>query len=141
MTTDWPGEWLRGVLEVCVLRTLAEDPTYGYAISSRLEQAGIGAVKGGTLYPLLTRFERAGLVAVEWRTGTSGPARKYYTLTPVGRAELAEQAAGWVRFAELTRGFVADLTPARAAGEERSRVNDEPSTAAAAGTEAEERRS
>ncbi|WP_448070843.1 PadR family transcriptional regulator [Georgenia yuyongxinii] len=107
MTTDWPGEWLRGALEVCVLRVLADGPTYGYAISARLEEAGIGAVKGGTLYPLLTRFERAGLVDVEWRTGESGPARKYYALTGAGRTELATLAERWAEFADLTRGFVA----------------------------------
>ncbi|MFD1505423.1 PadR family transcriptional regulator [Georgenia yuyongxinii] len=125
MVDDWPGEWLRGALEVCVLRVVADGPTYGYAISARLEEAGVGAVKGGTLYPLLTRFERAGLVEVEWRTGESGPARKYYALTGEGRTQLTTLAERWARFADLTRGFVADSPvspdPSRSAPQRESR--------------------
>ena len=43
-TASWPSEWLRGVLGACVLRVIADGPTYGYAISAALEDAGIGAV-------------------------------------------------------------------------------------------------
>lgn len=103
---EWPPDWLRGVLGVCVLRVLADGPTYGYAISLRLEQEGIGAVKGGTLYPLLSRYEAAGLVEAQWRAGEGGPGRKYYELTDAGRRELATEAARWARFADLTRDLV-----------------------------------
>ena len=48
----WPAEWLRGVLELCVLAVVAEGETYGYAVISRLREAGLGTVKGGTLYPV-----------------------------------------------------------------------------------------
>ena len=106
----WPSEWLRGVLEVCVLRVLAEGPTYGYAISVQLAEAGLGTVKGGTLYPLLSRFETAGLVTVEWRAGEGGPGRKFYRLTEAGHARLHDDAARWRGFAELTRDFVAGQT-------------------------------
>ncbi|MEE6272137.1 PadR family transcriptional regulator [Georgenia wangjunii] len=109
MTTQaWPSEWLRGVLEVCVLRAVAKAPTYGYAIAADLEAAGLGSIKGGTLYPLLTRFEKAGVVAPEWRTGDAGPARKYYAITERGRAELAELT---VRWAEFTRSVTDHLIP------------------------------
>jgi PadR family transcriptional regulator, regulatory protein PadR len=70
----WPSEWLRGVLEVCVLRVLADGETYGYAVASRLADSGLGVVKGGTLYPLLSRLENAELVTVQWRAGTVGRA-------------------------------------------------------------------
>lgn len=108
MDHPWPADWLRGVLEVCVLRVLADGPTYGYAIGARLAEAGLGAPKGGTLYPLLSRFEAAGLVRVEWRAGESGPGRKYYDLTDEGRATLATQAARWTHFARLTTDLVQD---------------------------------
>lgn len=98
-TEAWPSEWLRGVLEVCVLRAVAEAPTYGYAIAADLEAAGLGTIKGGTLYPLLTRFEKAGVIAPEWRTGDAGPARKYYALTDRGEKELIELTARWSEFA------------------------------------------
>ncbi|MDO5696676.1 MAG: PadR family transcriptional regulator [Dermatophilus congolensis] len=103
---EWPTEWMRGVLEVCVLAVLDGGPTYGYAISASLEGAGLGTVKGGTLYPLLGRLEAAGLVEVQWRAGESGPGRKYYELNEAGRAVFAEKSAAWARFTECTRALV-----------------------------------
>ena len=108
MDQPWPGDWLRGVLEVCVLRVLADGPTYGYAIGARLGEVGLGVPKGGTLYPLLSRFEAAGLVRVEWRAGESGPGRKYYELTDAGRSTLVAQAQRWSDFARLTTDLVQD---------------------------------
>lgn len=97
---EWPGEWLRGVLELCVLRVLADGPTYGYQISARLDSGGLGAVKGGTLYPLLKRFEQSGRVEIEWRPGDGGPGRKYYVLTTQGQADLVSMSRRWRAFAE-----------------------------------------
>lgn len=110
----WPSEWLRGVLGVCVLRVLLDGPSYGYAITQRLAEAGLGAVKGGTLYPLLGRFEEAGHVEVEWRPGEGGPGRKYFALTPAGREHAREQATRWGAFTTTTRG----LTDGALAGRE-----------------------
>ena len=98
----WPSEWLRGVLELCVLGVLADGPTYGYAIAARLEAAGLGVVKGGTLYPLLARLELEQLVKSSWSAGDGGPGRKYFTLTPQGRSELAHRAQLWGRFVDGT---------------------------------------
>jgi PadR family transcriptional regulator PadR len=99
----WPGEWLRGALGLCVLGVLADGPTYGYAISQRLTEVGLGTVKGGTLYPLLARFEKDGLVESSWQVGDAGPGRKYFTLTGAGRGHLAEQSRDWDRFVAATR--------------------------------------
>jgi len=93
-----PSEWLRGVLELCVLRVIAEGPTYGYAIAARLAAAGFGDVKGGTLYPLLARLEKNLLVTVVWRTGDGGPERKYFTLTDAGHRELEHGLDRWQAF-------------------------------------------
>lgn len=98
----WPSEWLRGVLGVCVLRILEDGATYGYAIATRLEQAGLGVVKGGTLYPLLGRLETAGWVEVDWRPGAGGPGRKYYALTSDGRRQAVDQAQSWAAFTTVT---------------------------------------
>lgn len=105
--SEWPAEWMRGVLEVCVLAVLDGGPTYGYAISASLEQAGLGVVKGGTLYPLLGRLEAAGLVEVQWRAGESGPGRKYYELNDAGRRALADKSRAWLRFTDRTREMLA----------------------------------
>lgn len=93
---------MRALLGLCTLRALESGPSYGYAIIAELERAGLGAVKGGTLYPLLTRYETAGWVETEWRAGTAGPGRKYFSLTSEGRAELESQRHGWQEFAAVT---------------------------------------
>jgi PadR family transcriptional regulator PadR len=95
------------VLEVCVLRVLADGVTYGYAIATRLSESGLGVVKGGTLYPLLNRLESAGLVTTQWRAGDGGPGRKYYLLTDDGQTQLQRTAAQWSRFTEVTGAIIA----------------------------------
>jgi PadR family transcriptional regulator, regulatory protein PadR len=109
----WPSDWLRGVLELCVLGALQAGPSYGYAIAQSLEQAGLGAVKGGTLYPLLGRLEAEQLVEATWQVGDSGPGRKYFALTAAGRDALRARAGRWHRFVEITAAVVDTAEPAR----------------------------
>ena len=106
------SEWLRGVLELCVLRVLAGGPTYGYAITAELAAAGLGDIKGGTLYPLLGRLEKNGLVVAEWRAGEGGPGRKYFALTAAGRAELDDGTAHWHEFASTVGAHLSGGPPA-----------------------------
>lgn len=103
---DWPSDWLRASLGLCALRALETGPSYGYAIIADLAEAGLGEIKGGTLYPLLTRFEHGGLVTTEWRPGDGGPGRKYFSLTPAGRAELDRLRTDWARFTAVTTDFL-----------------------------------
>ena len=111
-TTTWPGDWLRGVLEMAVLRVLATEPaSYGYAISVALERNGLGAVKGGTLYPLLARLEQAAYVQTRWEAGDGGPGRKYYTITDSGRSHLSSTSAAWCEFAQTTASFLREDAP------------------------------
>ncbi|MEM8904526.1 MAG: PadR family transcriptional regulator [Actinomycetota bacterium] len=95
---DVPANWLRGVLEPCLLALLADGETYGYELAARLESGGIGPVKGGSLYPALGRLEQDGRVVAEWRPGDGGPGRKYYRLTDAGRASVADNARRWRTF-------------------------------------------
>ncbi|MDO4916873.1 MAG: PadR family transcriptional regulator [Rothia sp. (in: high G+C Gram-positive bacteria)] len=97
-SNDYPAEWLRGILGPCVLQLLGAGPAYGYALIGALKDAGLGEIKGGTLYPLLTRYEKQGLVKTEWRAGDGGPGRKYFALTQEGRAELKKISAQWEYF-------------------------------------------
>ncbi len=101
MNNERKTQWLRGVLDLCVLTALTGGERYGYELAQHLEEAGLGKVKGGTLYPLLARLEKSGHVASQWREGTQGPGRKYYSLTKDGRAYLAQQSANWVKFSGL----------------------------------------
>lgn len=99
-------QWIRGVLDLCILGTLRDRERYGYDIARRIEQAGLGRVKGGTLYPLLGRLEEAGLLTAEWRPGDRGPGRRYYLLTAEGRKLLDEQRTDWKTFAAQTTALL-----------------------------------
>lgn len=101
------GQWLKGVLDLCVLGVLRDGEAYGYQLSRMLEEAGLGVIKGGTLYPVLNRLESDGYLDVSWRASEQGPDRKYYTLTTAGSAVLESAAKEWVVFAETTRALMA----------------------------------
>ncbi|MEO7752747.1 MAG: PadR family transcriptional regulator [Terracoccus sp.] len=105
-TQRWPAEWLRGVLEVCTLAVLADGPAHGYAVASRLETAGLGQIKGGTLYPLLTRLETGGLLTSSWEAGGAGPGRKVFTITGEGTRALAERADLWAAFTSVATELI-----------------------------------
>ncbi|MGD9749623.1 MAG: PadR family transcriptional regulator [Acidimicrobiia bacterium] len=93
-----PRDWVRGVLEPCLLGLLADGEAYGYALAARLEAAGVGEVPGGSLYPALLRLEKQGLLHSQWRAGDGGPGRKYYALSAEGHAVLRRQAEQWAAF-------------------------------------------
>ncbi len=103
---DWPSDWLRGVLGLAALAVLADGDAHGYVVATRLAEAGLGTVKGGTLYPLLGRLEAAGHVQADWQPGSGGPGRKVYALTAAGRDHLARDAGRWLDFTQLTRGLL-----------------------------------
>jgi PadR family transcriptional regulator, regulatory protein PadR len=95
------SQWLRGVLDLCVLAVLhGGSEAYGYQLAQALQRSGLGAIQGGTLYPVLLRLERLDLVSSVWREGRSGPARRYYRLTPLGEATLQRAVADWRVFAD-----------------------------------------
>ena len=108
---EWPSDWLRATLGFLALRALEPGPSYGYAIIANLEQNGLGVIKGGTLYPLLTRYEAAGLVVTEWRPGEAGPGRKYFALTEHGRTELERLREEWARFTEISNNYLRATRP------------------------------
>ena len=88
-------EMLKGTLEGCVLQVISAEETYGYAITRRLNDLGFTEVIDGTVYTILLRLERNGLLQVEKRPSEVGPPRKFYTLNDAGRAELATFWAKW----------------------------------------------
>jgi PadR family transcriptional regulator PadR len=95
-------EFKRGALELIVLHLLSGREAYGYEIVSELTNRTNGSleVTDGTLYPVLYRLERAGLVAVRWETPARGVPRKYYRLTDEGRRELRMLRKEWMGFAQ-----------------------------------------
>ncbi|MFG2653270.1 PadR family transcriptional regulator [Streptomyces sp. NPDC048436] len=93
------ASWTRAALPLCLLGILdREEKSYGYALLSRLADAGMDGVKAATLYPALTRLEEEGAVEVEWGAGEGGPGRKYYRITGEGRKRLRRDQAAWGEF-------------------------------------------
>jgi PadR family transcriptional regulator PadR len=113
VTSSHDPQLLKGVLSMVLLHLLAEQESYGYEVAQRLQAAGFADVLEGTVYPALTRLEREGRLATRLVPSPSGPARKYYRLTPAGREALADATALWARHvagveAVLSRPLPAD---------------------------------
>ena len=84
----------KGILEYCILAVLKDQDLYASEILKHLKQAKLLVVEG-TLYPLLTRLKNADLLHYRWEESTSGPPRKYFTLTEEGVAFLDELKITW----------------------------------------------
>lgn len=90
-------EWMRGAAPLAVLTLLDRGEMYGYELVEALERSSGGLLSMGqsTVYPLLYNLEGRGHVAPVWRSAPSGRRRKYYRITPAGRAWLDGQRAQW----------------------------------------------
>jgi PadR family transcriptional regulator, regulatory protein PadR len=75
----------KGILELAVMGVLYHERHYGYSLVRALTQTGAVSLKEGTVYPILARLDRDGLVRSEWVESDQGPPRKYYALTSSGR--------------------------------------------------------
>ena len=99
-----PEPWLeqlrRGGLDLAILLTVSTGPRYGLAIIQHLEAFTDLVVTEGTIYPILGRLTREGLLEAEWVEGEAPHARKYYKLTRPGFKRLANMKAEWRAFAE-----------------------------------------
>lgn len=84
----------KGLLEFVILRIVATDKVYVADILRRLSETEF-ATQEGTLYPLLSKMRRDGLVDYEWQESDAGPPRKYYQLTSKGKAQLGELNDYW----------------------------------------------
>ncbi|WP_258726117.1 PadR family transcriptional regulator [Cellulomonas sp. NS3] len=86
---------LKGVLPILVLTLLTEHESYGYELVTRLQTDGLTDITTGTVYPVLTRLERDGLIASRLVASSAGPARKYYVPTPTGATQRDDAVAAW----------------------------------------------
>lgn len=84
----------KGVLELCILSILAKKDSYVPDIIEQLKEAKLIVVEG-TLYPLMTRLKNEGFLTYNWVESRSGPPRKYYKLTPLGKILLKDQKKSW----------------------------------------------
>ncbi|MDR2888280.1 MAG: PadR family transcriptional regulator [Lachnospiraceae bacterium] len=101
MNLKYEKQLKKGVLEILVLRLLAEEAKYGYLIIQELRERGgdLFSLKEGTLYPILYRLEEDQLVESQWSAPKGKEtARKYYKITPSGRQELIQMTELWDAF-------------------------------------------
>ena len=84
----------RGTLQYCVLALLADEERYGFDLVRSLAAVDGMVTSEGTIYPLLNRLRRDGLVESTWRESSSGPPRRYYRATRAGRAALRPTSSG-----------------------------------------------
>jgi PadR family transcriptional regulator, regulatory protein PadR len=84
----------KGLLEFLILKIVAADKVYAADILKRLEDTEF-TTHEGTLYPLLSKMRRDGLLDYEWQESEAGPPRKYYELTAKGRGQLRELNEYW----------------------------------------------
>src|SRR6516225_9399834 len=88
-------ELLRGVLDLCLLAVIEEGPAYGYEMTKRLRARGLAIVGEGSIYPLLGRLERDGLVETYRAASNGGPPRKYFRLSAEGQRVLLAGVSEW----------------------------------------------
>ena len=92
---DWTSQLRRGVLELCILKLLRLEPSYGYEIVTTLDQFSPLAAGENTVYPLLRRLKADGLLETFMQDSPSGPPRQYYRVTRQGRARLEAIEREW----------------------------------------------
>jgi transcriptional regulator len=95
--TEAKTEFLKGTLDLLVLKVVALGPSHGYAIAQRLKQISkdFFQVHQGSLYPALHRLEDRGLLEAEWKDSDTGREAKIYTLTKKGRRHLETETRNW----------------------------------------------
>jgi len=94
-----PKDLLQGTLDLLILKILLLQPLNGWAINERLRQisSDMLQVSDGSLYPALHKLEQQGWIAAEWRPSQNNRRAKFYSLTRLGRKQLASEEAAWNR--------------------------------------------
>lgn len=100
------AQLMKGILEGCVLSIIARGETYGYEILAELEQFGMEELGEGTLYPLLTRLDKNGLISCRRAKSPLGPIRKYYSITPEGVKRLADFKQRYLKITDCAEAIL-----------------------------------
>ena len=115
---DHSSQLLKGVLDTCLLALIAEEPSYGYEMADKLQARGLELISEGSIYPTLSRLQKAGLIVGYFvEIDGRGPPRKYYRIADTGRERLDEWTREWGRLSSgvttvlLESGAVMASTP------------------------------
>lgn len=94
------SQLLKGVLDMLLLALISEEPCYGYEMVQKMEARGLEVVGEGSIYPLLSRLQKSGLIEGYMVPSDEGPRRKYYRVLPAGEARLRAWAEEWSGFVQ-----------------------------------------
>lgn len=108
--SDQSSELLQGTLELLVLKTLTLEPMHGWGVAQRIQQLSrdVFQVNQGSLYPALQRLLRKGWIKSEWRASEHNRRARYYSLTAVGRRQIATERENWER-ASMAVNWILDF--------------------------------
>ncbi len=109
---SYSRELLKGAADTLVLSAFAEGEKYGYQVVKELERRSEGffCLKEGTLYPILHRLEKQGLLAARWESTPSGSERRYYSLTGRGERALSDKLTEWQSFVQAVGRVTGSMT-------------------------------
>lgn len=109
--SGYSRELLKGTADTLVLSTLSEGEKYGYQIVKEIDSRSNGffRFKEGTVYPILHRLEKQGLLLARWETMPNGTERRYYSLTIAGHAALSDRISEWSGFAQAVTRVTASV--------------------------------
>ncbi|MEH7011440.1 PadR family transcriptional regulator [Neobacillus niacini] len=99
-------QMMKGILDGCLLAIIAKKECYGYEMAESLSAYGFDTISEGTIYPLLMRMQREGLVTSVLRNSTAGPKRKYYSLTNEGQQALNDFLSRWVQLEKCVNAVI-----------------------------------
>ena len=99
-------QMMKGILDGCLLAIIKEKECYGYEMAEELSQYGFDAISEGTIYPLLLRMQREGLVTSVRKDSTAGPKRKYYSLTNEGEQALENFLKRWTQLEKSVNAII-----------------------------------
>ena len=97
-------QFKKGVLDLCVLSMLKESDQYGYELANTLSE--LIQISDGTVYPILRKLAMDGMVTTYLQESQSGPPRKYYKLTGLGRKTLTALLEEWLTFSRSVNQIV-----------------------------------
>lgn len=95
---DRTTQLLHGVLDMCLMSIINEEASYGYEMVRKLRNRGLDLASEGSIYPLLSRLQKQGMIEGYLVQSSEGPARKYYRMTDRGRSSLGQWQGDWKGF-------------------------------------------
>ncbi len=113
----WNTELRRGIVELCILAVLDRQESYGYEIVEQLSQHAGLPMTESTVYPILTRLKRDGLLAIRMQRSELGPPRRYFRLTEMGRKRFKQMVIDWQEFTGLVNQLLGKVITKDSKGE------------------------